>query len=62
MTANTTFSANPVWLDTGDQAWQLTAGTLVGMQTIPGLGQSFFPNLANRRHPISPGHFYLSYF
>ncbi|KAK9449712.1 ammonium transporter AmtB-like domain-containing protein [Limtongia smithiae] len=25
------------WLDTGDNAWQLTAGSLVGLQSIPGL-------------------------
>lgn len=25
------------WLDKGDQAWQLTAATLVAMQSIPGL-------------------------
>ncbi|KUL89442.1 hypothetical protein ZTR_04306 [Talaromyces verruculosus] len=27
----------PAWLDKGDQAWQLTAGTLVALQSIPGL-------------------------
>lgn len=27
----------PEWLDTGDNAWQLTAATLVGLQSIPGL-------------------------
>lgn len=27
----------PTWLDKGDNAWQLTAATLVGMQSIPGL-------------------------
>src|SRR5580692_826077 len=25
------------WLDTGDNAWQLTAATFVGLQSIPGL-------------------------
>jgi ammonium transporter, Amt family len=25
------------WLDTGDNAWQLTAGSLVGLQSVPGL-------------------------
>ncbi len=25
------------WLDTGDNAWQLTAATLVGIQSVPGL-------------------------
>jgi ammonium transporter, Amt family len=30
-------STNTTWLDTGDNAWQLTAGSLVGLQSIPGL-------------------------
>lgn len=25
------------WLDTGDNAWQLTAASLVGLQSVPGL-------------------------
>jgi Amt family ammonium transporter len=28
---------NPDWLNKGDNAWQLTAATLVGMQTVPAL-------------------------
>lgn len=27
----------PSWLNNGDNAWQLTAATLVGMQSVPGL-------------------------
>ena len=27
----------PSWLDTGDNAWQLTSSTIVGMQSVPGL-------------------------
>jgi len=27
----------PVWLNKGDNAWQLTAATLVGLQSVPGL-------------------------
>jgi len=27
----------PPWLNTGDNAWQLTAATLVGLQSVPGL-------------------------
>lgn len=27
----------PEWLNNGDNAWQLTAATLVGLQSIPGL-------------------------
>lgn len=29
--------ASPNWLSKGDNAWQLTAATLVGMQSMPGL-------------------------
>ncbi|KAM5560490.1 ammonium transporter 2 [Rosa sericea] len=29
--------AVPVWLNKGDNAWQLTAATLVGLQSMPGL-------------------------
>ncbi|XP_027082478.1 ammonium transporter 3 member 1-like [Coffea eugenioides] len=29
--------ANPEWLNKGDNAWQLTAATLVGLQSVPGL-------------------------
>lgn len=28
---------NPAWLDTGDNAWQLTSASLVGLQSVPGL-------------------------
>ncbi len=30
-------ATNPPWLDTGDNAWQMTAATLVGLQSVPGL-------------------------
>ncbi|MCJ1224340.1 hypothetical protein MMC12_000985 [Toensbergia leucococca] len=37
-TINSTNSPlTPDWLDTGDNAWQLTAGSLVALQSIPGL-------------------------
>ena len=29
--------AYPDWLSKGDNAWQLTAGTLVALQSVPGL-------------------------
>lgn len=29
--------ANPEWMNKGDNAWQLTAATLVALQSIPGL-------------------------
>ena len=28
---------DPAWLNQGDNAWQLTAASLVGMQSVPGL-------------------------
>src|SRR5579875_1672779 len=28
---------SPKWLDTGDNAWQLAAGTFVALQSVPGL-------------------------
>lgn len=34
---NITTLATPEWLDTGNNAWQLTAASLVGLQSIPGL-------------------------
>jgi Amt family ammonium transporter len=36
-TYNITLLTNPPWLDTGDNAWQLTAASLVGLQSVPGL-------------------------
>ncbi|MCJ1408178.1 hypothetical protein MMC19_002251 [Ptychographa xylographoides] len=34
---NATYLAAPPWLHGGDNAWQLTAGSLVALQSIPGL-------------------------
>jgi Amt family ammonium transporter len=31
------WSAYPTWLNPGDNAWQMTAATLVGLMSIPGL-------------------------
>src|SRR2546421_3895149 len=31
------WSAYPQWLNPGDNAWQLTAATLVGLMSVPGL-------------------------
>jgi Amt family ammonium transporter len=33
----TTYADPSEWLDTGDNSWQLTAGSLVGLQSVPGL-------------------------
>jgi Amt family ammonium transporter len=30
-------TVNPDWLDKGDNAWQLTAASLVALQSVPGL-------------------------
>ena len=35
--ATPTWSAYPPWLNPGDNAWQLTAATLVGLMSVPGL-------------------------
>src|SRR5256714_12702816 len=32
-----TWSAYPTWLNPGDNAWQMTAATLVGLMSLPGL-------------------------
>ena|ERR1700712_5729363 len=40
MAENVTFPVtltNPAWLDKGDNAWQLTAASLVALQSVPGL-------------------------
>ncbi len=34
---NATLLETPDWLDTGDNAWQLTAASLVALQSVPGL-------------------------
>ena len=34
---NMTGLETPAWLDTGNQAWQLTAASLVALQSLPGL-------------------------
>jgi ammonium transporter, Amt family len=34
---NITAELNPPWLNAGDNAWQITAASLVGLQSIPGL-------------------------
>jgi Amt family ammonium transporter len=36
-TYNITQEVHPDWLDNGDNAWQMTAATLVGLQSVPGL-------------------------
>ena len=45
-------SSVPQWLDTGSNAWMLTAGTLVGLQTIPGLAL-FYGGLAKKKYAVN---------
>src|ERR1700735_2915925 len=36
-TRRTMLTPSPTWLNPGDNAWQLTAATLVGLMSVPGL-------------------------
>ena len=36
-TISTISGAYPTWLSPGDNAWQMTAATLVGLMSVPGL-------------------------
>lgn len=45
-------SAVPQWLDTGSNAWMLTAGTLVGLQSLPGLAV-FYGGLAKKKYTVN---------
>jgi hypothetical protein len=42
----------PAWLNTGDNAWQLTAASLVALQSIPGLCV-LYAGLVHRRWVIN---------
>ncbi|MHB8566335.1 MAG: ammonium transporter [Nitrososphaerales archaeon] len=44
--------AVPSWLDTGSNAWMLTAGTLVGLMTLPGLAV-FYGGLTKRKYAVN---------
>jgi ammonium transporter, Amt family len=44
--------SNPAWLNTGDNAWQLTASSLVGLQSIPGL-VVLYAGIVKRRWAIN---------
>ncbi|GAM82347.1 hypothetical protein ANO11243_003260 [Dothideomycetidae sp. 11243] len=52
--ANLTDISNPTppWLDTGDNAWQLTAGSLVALQSLPGLAV-IYAGLVQRRWVVN---------
>ncbi len=45
-------SSVPQWLDTGSNAWMLTAGTLVGLQSLPGLAV-FYGGLAKKKYAVN---------
>ena len=45
-------AAVPQWLDTGSNAWMLTAGTLVGLQSLPGLAV-FYGGLAKKKYVVN---------
>ncbi len=45
-------SSVPSWLDTGSNAWMLTAATLVGLMSIPGL-MLFYGGLTRRKYAIN---------
>ncbi len=45
-------AAVPSWLDTGSNAWELTAATLVGLQSLPGLAV-FYAGLAKKRFVVN---------
>src|SRR2546426_11571678 len=42
----------PSWLDTGSNAWMLTAATLVGLMSLPGLAL-FYGGLAKKRFVVN---------
>ena len=39
----------PDWLNAGDNAWQLSAATFVGLQSLPGLAVLYAGKPCNRR-------------
>jgi len=45
-------SSVPNWLDTGSNAWVLTAATLVGLMSVPGL-MLFYGGLTRRKYAIN---------
>ena len=49
------FSLNPdsiSWLNTGNNGWMLTAATLVGLQSIPGLAL-YYAGLTKRKYMVN---------
>jgi Amt family ammonium transporter len=46
--------SDPAWLDTGANGWQLTASTLVGLLSIPGLA-AFYAGTIQRKWSINSG-------
>jgi ammonium transporter, Amt family len=44
--------AVPQWLDTGSNSWMLTAGTFVGLQSLPGLAV-FYAGLSKKKYAVN---------
>jgi Amt family ammonium transporter len=51
----------PFWLDTGSNAWMITAATLVGLQSIPGLAL-YYAGLTKRKFAVNTMAMVLSAF
>src|SRR3974390_485378 len=47
------YCSDPNWLDTGDNAWQLTAATFVGLMRLPGLA-ALYAGLVPKRWAVNP--------
>jgi len=44
--------AVPTWLDTGSNAWMLTAATFVGLQSVPGVAL-FYAGLSKKKYAVN---------
>ena len=45
-------AAVPSWLDTGSNAWMLTAATLVGLQSVPGVAL-YYAGLSKKKYAVN---------
>lgn len=51
-TADYPSAAVPSWLDTGSNAWMLTAATFVGLQSVPGIAL-FYAGLSKKKYAVN---------
>lgn len=51
--------ASPEWMNKGDNAWQLTAATLVGLQCVPGL-VILYGAMVKKKWAINSGYFQIN--